>query len=586
MKHIWIRYITVAAIILCCSTPLILLQGSPAVAGTGSDKFTNTAHEVFGQTDNWVEKQLGRLSLSDKIGQMIIAHSPAKVRPRDNKEYRKLKELVRNGKVGGVMFLKGNTHDAAVLANYFQSIAPLPLLISADMEKGLAMRLEGATEFAPNMALSAAGNPALVKQMAGVIAREAKALGIHQSYSPNVDLNLNPDNPVINTRSYSDRTDVTIRMAQAFIEGLQSKGMLATAKHFPGHGDVNVDSHDFLPVVQADRNRLENLELKPFKAAIDHGVMSVMIGHLAVPKITGNLTPATLSWNIVTKLLRNELGFQGLIITDALNMKALYEHHTLEDISLRAVEAGNDLLLFSPDPELTHSTILHAVRNGTLSERLIDRSVQRILLAKRWLGLDKKRLVNPKNISRQVSVSSSKKLARTIAENSITVVKDSRNVLPIRKRKNILHIILENKKYSLSGETFSEKLYDAFGAQTIRIGIDAEAVDYHNVAETARNASGVIISTYVEVLTGAKSLELNDLQQNFINRLSMNLPQKLPLVLISFGTPYLISQIPDIPTYICTYSSSEFSEDAAVRLLEGKIKPVGKLPVSLSANFP
>ncbi len=564
----------------------MLLQGNPAAAGTDSDEITNTAHEVFGRTDNWVEKQLRKLSLSDKIGQMIIAHSPAKVRPRNNKEYSKLKKLIRKGKVGGVMFLKGTTSDAVALANYFQSIAPLPLLISADMEKGLAMRIEGATEFAPNMALSATGSPTLVRKMAEVIAREAKALGIHQSYSPNVDLNLNPDNPVINTRSYSDRADLTIEMAQAFIDGLQSKGMLATAKHFPGHGDVSVDSHDNLPIVQSSRKRLENLELKPFKAAIDHGVMSVMIGHLAVPKITGNLTPATLSWRIVTKLLRNELGFQGLIITDALNMKALYEHHSLEDISLRAVEAGNDLLLFSPDPELTHRTVLKAVRKGKLSKRQIDRSVRRILLAKRWLGLDKKRLVNPDNISSHVSVRSSRKLAETIADNSITVVKDSRNVLPIRKRDNILHIIVENKKYALSGETFSEKLYKAFGAQSLRLDIDAGAADYQNAAEKARYASGVIISTYVEVLTGAKSLELNDRQQDFINKLTQTLPPERPLVLISFGTPYLISQIPDIPAYICTYSSSEFSENAAVRLLEGKIEPTGKLPVSLSANIP
>ena len=564
----------------------MLLQGNPAAAGTDSDEITNTAHEVFGRTDKWVEKQLRKLSLSDKIGQMIIAHSPAKVRPQNNKEYSKLKKLIRKGKVGGVMFLKGTTSDAVALANYFQSIAPLPLLISADMEKGLAMRIEGATEFAPNMALSATGSPILVRKMAEVIAREAKALGIHQSYSPNVDLNLNPDNPVINTRSYSDRADLTIEMAQAFIDGLQSKGMLATAKHFPGHGDVSVDSHDNLPIVQSSRKRLENLELKPFKAAIDHGVMSVMIGHLAVPKITGNLTPATLSWKIVTKLLRNELGFQGLIITDALNMKALYEHHSLEDISLRAVEAGNDLLLFSPDPELTHRTVLKAVKKGKLSKRQIDRSVRRILLAKRWLGLDKKRLVNPDNISSHVSVRSSRKLAETIADNSITVVKDSRNVLPIRKRDNILHIIVENKKYALSGETFSEKLYKAFGAQSLRLDIDAGAADYQNAAEKARYASGVIISTYVEVLTGAKSLELNDRQQDFINKLTQTLPPERPLVLISFGTPYLISQIPDIPAYICTYSSSEFSENAAVRLLEGKIEPTGKLPVSLSANIP
>ena len=544
------------------------------------------AQEIFSRKDKWVEQQIRKMTLSEKIGQMLIAHSSARFQSADNKEYQKLSFLIAEGKVGGVMFLKGNAYDAAVLANRFQLIAPRPLLISADMEKGLAMRIEGATEFAPNMALSATGNPGLVHRMAEVIAQEAKALGVHQSYAPNVDLNLNPLNPVINTRSYGDNIPLTIEMAKAFIDGLQSKGMIATAKHFPGHGDVTVDSHVNLPVLQADKNRLDSFELKPFKAAIDHGVMSVMIGHLAVPKITGNMTPATLSWRIVTKLLRKEMDFEGLIITDALNMKALYQNYTLEDISLRAVEAGNDLLLFSPDPELTHSIIFNAVKNGKLSEKQINKSVRRILLAKRWLGLDRNRLVNLNNIPQQVSLRSHQELAATIANSSITVVRDNNHSLPVGKRDNILHIILENKRHSLSGETFSKKLRRAFLAKTIRIGIDANSLDYRNAFDKAKRASAVIISTYVEVLSGAKSLELNDRQQDFVNKLTRSLPSKRPLVMISFGTPYLINQFPDIPAYICTYSSSELSEDAAVKVLKGTIRPEGKLPVSLTANIP
>ncbi len=545
-----------------------------------------TAQEIFNRKDKWVEKQLKEMTLSEKIGQMLIAHSPAKFRSADNKEYQKLSTLIKEGKIGGVMFLKGTTYDAAVLANRFQLVAPRPLLISADMEKGLAMRIDGATEFAPNMALSATRNPELVRSMAGVIAREAKALGIHHSYAPNVDLNTNPSNPVINTRSYGDNVPLTIEMSKTFIEALQSKGMIATVKHFPGHGDVTVDSHVNLPVLKADRKRLENLELMPFKAAIDNGVMSVMTGHLAVPKITGNMTPATLSWRIVTKLLRKKLGFEGLIITDALNMKALYQDYTLEDISLRAVEAGNDLLLFSPDPELTHRTILDAVHNGKLSEKQIDKSVRRILQAKKWLGLDNNRLVNLNSIPQQVSLKDHRKLAETIANSSITVVKNDHDAFPVPKRDNVLHIILENKRHSLSGETYSRKMRRTFQAKTIRIAVDANSLDYRNAFDKAERASAIIISTYIEVLTGAKSLELSDRQQDFVNRLIRKIPSKRPLIMISFGTPYLINQFPDIPAFVCTYSSSEQSEDAAVRLLSGTITPGGKLPVSLTANLP
>ena len=579
-----IRYILVA-VLLQFHIPALAPSHSVHAEETPANT-TVTAQEIFNRKDTWVEKQLKKMTLSEKIGQMLIAHSPAKFQSADNNAYQKLSALIKEGKVGGVMFLKGNTYDAAVLANRFQLIAPRPLLISADMEKGLAMRIEGATEFAPNMALSATGNPELAYRMAGVIAREAKALGIHQSYAPNVDLNINPLNPVINTRSYGDNIPLVIAMTEAFIDGLQSKGMIATAKHFPGHGDVTVDSHVNLPVLQADKKRLDNLELKPFKAAIEHGVMSVMIGHLAVPEITGNMAPATLSWRIVTKLLRKELDFEGLIVTDALNMKALYQSYTIEDISLRAVEAGNDLLLFSPDPAITHYTILNAVRSGKLSEKQIDKSVRRILLAKRWLGLDQNRLVNLNGIPQQISLQSHRKLAETIANRSITVVKDDKQVLPLKKQDNVLHIILEDKRHSLSGETFSKKMRQAYHAKTIRIGTDANSLDYRNAFDTAERASAVIVSTYVEVLSGAKSLELNSRQQDFVNELIRDLPSRRPLIMISFGTPYLVNQFPGIPAYICTYSSSELSENATIRLLQGEITPEGKLPVSLTANLP
>ena len=579
-----IRYIQIAVFLLfhtfsSAQYTTVLAQETPVSNAP-------TAQDIFNRKDQWVEQQLKEMTLSEKIGQMLIAHSPARFQSADNKHYQKLSMLVSQGKIGGIMFLRGNTYDAAVLANRFQFLAPRPLLISADMEKGLAMRIDGATEFAPSMALSATGDSGLVYNMAKVIAHEAKALGIYHSYGPSVDLNINPLNPVINTRSYGDNIPLTIEMSKAFIDGLQSNGMIATVKHFPGHGDVTVDSHVKLPVLQADKKRLENLELKPFKATIDHGVMSVMIGHLAIPHITGNMTPATLSWRIVTRLLRKELDFEGLIITDALNMKALYQDYTLEDISLRAVEAGNDLLLFSPDPELTHSTILNAVKSGKLSERQIDKSVRRILLAKRWLGLDKKRLVNLNSIPQHVGLQSHHELAETIANSSITVVRDS-GALPVRARnsKNILHIILENKRHSLSGETFSEKLRRTFLAKTIRISPDSNSLDYRNAADKAKRASTIIISTYVEVLSGAKSLELSNRQQEFINSLISGQPSKKPLIMISFGTPYIINQFPDIPSYICTYSSSGLSEDAAIRLLKGTITPTGKLPVSLTTDL-
>lgn len=565
-----------------------LLLPFAAVAEVSAETAGPKAQDIFNRKSSWVEKQLRNMSLSDKIGQMLIAHCPARFQSAEDKYYRKLSSLVSEGKVGGIMFMKGNTYDAAVLANRFQLLAPRPLLVSADMERGLAMRIDGATEFAPSMAVSATGNARLAYDMGAVIAREAKALGIHQSYGPSVDLNNNPQNPIINTRSYGDRIPLTVEMSESFIDGLQSNGMIATAKHFPGHGDVTVDSHIDLPVLRADSKRLENVELEPFREAIDHGVMSVMIGHLAVPGITGSMVPATLSWRIVTKLLRKKLGFDGLVVTDALNMGALYRSYTLPDISVLAVEAGNDLLLFPPDPAVTHQAVLDAVRAGRLSENQIDKSVRRILLAKQWLGLDRERMVNLNAIPSRINLESHKALAQTIANNSITVIQDRNGAIPIREDRssNVLHIILEDKRHSLSGETFSEKLKRTFNAKTIRISETSNSIDYRNAEDSAARASAVIVSSYVEVLSGNRTLSLSDRQQEFVHRLSRSVPSSKPLVMISFGTPYLANQFRDVPTFVCTYSSSELSEDAAVKLLDGSLKASGKLPVSLTANIP
>ncbi len=448
------------------------------------------------------------------------------------------------------------------------------------------MRIEGATEFAPSMALSATSDPSLVYRMAKVIAEEARALGIVHSYGPSTDLNINPDNPIINTRSYGDRVEQAVTMATAFIDGLQDNRVIATVKHFPGHGDVTVDSHLALPVLEADRKRLEELELKPFQAAIDHGVLSVMIGHLAVPEITGSRVPATLSWGIVTGLLRKKMGFDGLVVTDALNMKALYEDYTLEEISVLAVEAGNDLLLFSPDPELTHKTVLDAVRSGRIPLRRIDDAVRRILLAKKWLGLDRQRIVNLDNIPHKIGISAHQDLARTITERSLTVVRDTGPNLPLRTDKsgNVIHIILEDKKHSLSGEEFEMNMKTAYQASTIRITPRSKEKDYRNALEKARLASAVVISSYVEVLTGSKALALNEMQESFVRTLSSVLPPSTPLIMISFGTPYLVRHFPDIPTYLCTYTSSPLSGEAVIKALEGKITPEGRLPVTLSAS--
>jgi len=562
--------------------PVALIGSAPAKPGTE----TWTAQKIFNVTDSGIEKALKNLTLSEKVGEMIIAESDGHYNSYDDTAYRNLDRLVIQGKVGGIMFLKGDAFSAAMLSNHFQALAPRPLLMSADMERGLAMRLTGATEFPPNMAVAATQDSKMAATMAQAIAQEAKAVGLQQSYGPTLDLNINPLNPIINTRSFGDNLPLTIALSHAVIEGLQSNGIIATAKHFPGHGDVSVDSHISLPVLKADRQQLDEYELKPFKAAIEQGVISVMIGHLAVPKLTGTMEPASISKVIVTDLLRKELGFQGLIITDAMNMKALYNGQNVPDISVKAIQAGNDLLLFSPDPELAHRSIVHAVEKGVIPIEQINDSVRRILLAKQWLDIEHRKLVNLNRVKDDASPESHRDLAKKIAEASITLVKDENHYMPLKRVSsgNLLNIILQDKTDLEVGNGYIKNINNFYSADHIRIDPAADSLRYAQAVEMALKAPAVLVTSYVQALSGSGTLKLTEKQQEFIHTLARMMPKEKPLIFISLGTPYLINYFPEITTYLCTYSSKEASEESVVKALKGKLKPRGILPVSLQGN--
>jgi beta-N-acetylhexosaminidase len=571
-------------IIFClCFFILLVAQDHGKVrAETGYSSWQ--AQQIFNRSSPKIEDALKSMSLSDKVGQMIIAQIEGRYNGSADKNYQVLDRLVTEGKVGGIMFLKGSAFSAAMLANHFQSLAPRSLLMSADMERGLAMRLSGATQFPPNMAVAAARDPELAADMARAIAKEARAVGLDQNYAPTVDLNSNPLNPIINTRSFGDDVPLTISMSNAIIEGLQSSGVIATAKHFPGHGDVTVDSHISLPVLQADRTRLDNYELKPFRAAIEKGVISIMVGHLAVPKITGSLEPASISKTIVTDMLRRELGFQGLIITDALNMNALYNGNNLTDISVKAVQAGNDLLLFPPDPEVTHSAVMRAVEEGLISESRINASVRRILQVKEWLSGNRSKLVDLNRLAQDESPESHRDLAKRIAARSVTIIRDNNKYLPLKTGSmngNVLSIILQDKKNSETGAEYMKNLDRFYPVTHVRIDPETDAIGYANAADLASKSSAVILTSYVQALSGSGTLRLTEKQQSFIHSLKNLTPKDKPFIFVSLGTPYLINYFPEIPTYLCTYSSNEMSEENAVNAIRGELKPQGLLPVTL-----
>lgn len=548
-----------------------------------------SAQAVFSNRDPWIERTLRNMTIREKVGQMIVAKVDARYNGDSDPQYQLISRLAAEGKIGGIMFLKGDIQSAGTLANRFQELSKVPLLVSADMEKGVAMRLDGATQFSPAMALSAAGDPALARRMAEIVAVEARAVGIHQNYAPTVDLNINPANPVINTRSFGDRIPLVNAMAAAVIDGQQSNGVAATVKHFPGHGDVTVDSHLALPVLDGDRRRLENYELRPFRAAISQGVLSVMVGHLAVPKLTGTMEPASLSRAIVTSLLRNELGFKGLIVTDALNMKALNNGQTDGgDIAIRAVHAGNDILLYPEEPELIFDAVCAAVERGDILESRLDHSVRRILQMKHWLGLDRQKLVDLSRLNELVGTPANKRVAKQIAAESLTLLRDRNRSLPLRLSNSgqLVNIILNDRPGQTVGRDFADSLRTRYNVTTFRLTPASKPEFFQQATQAVSSASAVILTTGIQAWSRSMPPKLSDEQRDFVRRLPSMTKTGAPVLFISFGTPYILDAFPEIGSALCAYSENDQTASALLKALNGELVPKGRLPVSLDGVAP
>ncbi|WP_236848186.1 glycoside hydrolase family 3 protein [Chlorobaculum limnaeum] len=584
-----------------CHTPfiaLLLLSLFAAwprpVMANGVDSAENlrrkpwSAQAVFSSRDPWIERTLRKMTIREKVGQMIVAKVDARYNGDSDAQYQLISRLAAEGKIGGIMFLKGDIQSAGTLANRFQEVSKVPLLVSADMEKGVAMRLEGATQFSPAMALSAAGDPALARRMAEIVAVEARAVGIHQNYAPTVDLNINPANPVINTRSFGDRIPLVNAMSAAVIDGLQSSGVAATVKHFPGHGDVTVDSHYALPVLEGDRRRLERYELQPFRAAISQGVLSVMVGHLAVPKLTGTMEPASLSRTIVTSLLRDELGFRGLVVTDALNMKALHNGQTDGDIAIRAVHAGNDILLYPEEPEVIFEAVCAAVERGDILESRLDHSVRRILQMKRWLGLDRQKLVDLSRLNELVGTPANERVADKIAAESLTLIRDRNRNLPLRlpKKGALVNIILNDRPGQSVGRDFADSLRTRYNVTTFRLTPASKPEFFRKASRAVSGASAVILTTGIQAWSRSMPSKLSEEQRDFVRSLPSMTKAGAPVLFISFGTPYILDAFPEIGSALCAYSENDQTTSALLEVLNGELVPKGRLPVSLDGVAP
>jgi beta-N-acetylhexosaminidase len=534
----------------------------------------------------WAKRTLAKMTLAEKAGQMIGVRAFGLYRHKRAGERRTLLDQVRRLRVGCVVVFESEVESLPTLLNELQDAAPVPLLIAADMERGISFRIRrGVVPLPYAMAVGATGSEEAARFTGTIAAREGRALGIHWAFAPVVDVNNNPGNPVINIRSYGEDPEMVSRLTAAFVRGARAGGLMTTAKHFPGHGDTALDSHMQLVTVSADRPRLDAVELRPFRRVVDAGVDSVMTGHIAVPALDATGTPATLSAPMSTELLRNQLGFDGLIVTDAMEMSGVRAAWTGE-AAIRAVQAGADFILLPPDPHVAIQALVRAVKEGQLTEARLDESVLRILAEKERLQLHRKRRVDPATLFESVARPEDVAEAMEVARRSITVLKNDGGVLPLRAEEplKLLHLVMSSdlRNEFIQGIPEDELAARRVPAQTIALGPEISAETEARVLELASGFTHVVASAFVRVGAYRGNADMAESHARFLRALARS---GKPVILVSFGSPYLLRQVPEIPAYVCAYGGPESSQRAAVAALFGEYPVGGKLPVTIPGFF-
>ena len=535
--------------------------------------------------ERWIEQTLRSMTLDERIGQLLVVAGYGGFKNQESESFEKIRRNIVEFHAGGYNVALGDPAAAALMINSMQRLARVPLLISGDLEGGAGYVFPGATRLPLGMALGATNDEKLVYEAAKITAKEGRALGFHINYYPLADVNNNPQNPIINIRSFGEDPAKVSAMVRAYVRGCQENGMLCTAKHFPGHGDTATDSHSELPVIAADRKRLDAVELPPFRAAIDAGVAAIMTAHIALPAIEPDVrVPATLSHNVLTSLLREDLGFHGLIFTDALDMKGVLGSVREGEVAIRALEAGADVLLFA-NPETMHPAIKAAVETGRLAPARIDQSVRRILDAKWRSGLAKERLVDLSQIDRVVASREHRRQAQDIMDRAITLVRNENRAIPLAPSRDlrVLHVnVLDSSTRWINnitpGPTFAAELRKRFpNTTTIQIDEKSSPEAIELARKAAELADAVVVGTFVLTRWAKGTIELPAQQVALVRQLAR---LKKPFILASFGSPYVLRSIPETPSYLAAFDTHDAAQVAAAKAIAGEIEIRGVLPVT------
>ncbi|CAN5401275.1 glycoside hydrolase family 3 protein [soil metagenome] len=558
----------------------------------------------------WADKTLKKMPVEEKVGQLIHVGINARFANQDSFFFKDLRRHVTENKVGGIIFFGAPIYETTHIANRMQEAAKIPLLMSLDAETGIGMRFEDATNFPWAMAVTATGEPEFARRMGVITGREARAIGIQHVYAPVLDVNNNAANPVINVRSYGEDPDNVARFGIAFAEGVQSQKVIATAKHFPGHGDTNVDSHRGLPIIDLPRERLTSLELVPFKKAIDAGIGSIMIAHIALPQIDAEeakplavyrggdaeagaeivsqkaTVPATLSAKVQTDLLRNEMGFKGLIVSDAMSMSGLTLYYTQEEAGVRAFLAGTDIIEKPSDVDAMIRGLKAAVAGGRIPMSRLDDSVRRQLAWKYEVGLSKKLITPLAQIDRLVAGPDSMKLADEIAEKAITLTRVEDGSLPLNRSAKTAVLGISN---GFDGPNTMGSFVGTLRSNGLKftpayIQENSLPTQIEAARKAVNEADVVIVGLYGRVRSGASnSVGIPD---NGAALLREAIAANKRVMAVSFGNPYILSSFPELKTYLIAYGDMSSLQRAAARSLLGNQNITGRLPITLPGLHP
>ena len=555
---------------------------------------------LIAEGSRWVDSTLASLSLEEKVGQLFVAELVPLYTHEDHPAYRYALDMVRTYHVGTFILGGGNVLDIPMITNKLQIASRVPLLINGDLEAGMTYmhpwRLSrgwterlpryipgGGTQFPSQMAIGATGNPAFAFDLGRITAVEARAIGIHWSNSPVADVNNNADNPIINTRSYGEDPALVASMVEAYVRGAQSERMIATLKHFPGHGDTREDSHMGLPTLPFGYRRLDSVELVPFRAGIASGARAVMTSHLALPEIDPSGRPATLSRPVITGILRGRLAFEGIVVTDGMRMQGITDHFSSAEAAINAIDAGADAILAIADIDSAFKGVVSAVRAGRISVERINRSVRRILAAKEWAGLAARRTVPVDSVFHVVGAEEFRRRAAEISDSSVTLLKNEGNVIPLGRSAAVtLVTVSEDPQPQIGIDLLDQLAPTVRSASLIRVSNETGSERFREISAEAAKSDVLLVGIYLSVVAWKGDHRFSKPLEDFLGSLG-RFP--VPVIAVAFGDPYVLGKIPSTQVVITPFNGTILAEQSVARAVTGRIRIAGRSPVTVPGRY-